>query len=162
MLGCSVVSFSLWPQAPLFMGFPRHKYWSGLPFPSPGDLRNPGIKPISPTSPALAGDFLTSAPLVMYWILGKLGKTHFNQEYLLVGCVWPTSYLVTSLCQKEKTRWVLEFSFTKQPGWGVCSHYTLENPSNAALTLWGLIAESTESEWGVLVMWWGVWQEESS
>ena len=34
-------------QAPLFMGFPRQKYWSGLPFP-PGDLPNPGIEPASP------------------------------------------------------------------------------------------------------------------
>ena len=35
-------------QAPLSMGFPRREYWSGLPFPSPGALPNPGIKPRSP------------------------------------------------------------------------------------------------------------------
>ena len=35
-------------EAPLFMGFPRQEYWSGLPFPSPGDLPNPGIEPRSP------------------------------------------------------------------------------------------------------------------
>ena len=35
-------------QAPLSMGFPRQDYWSGWPFPSPGDLPNPGIKPVSP------------------------------------------------------------------------------------------------------------------
>ena len=40
-------------QAPLSMGFPRQEYWSGLPFPSPGDLSNPGIKP---RSPALQAD----------------------------------------------------------------------------------------------------------
>ena len=34
-------------QAPLFLGFPRHEYWSGLPFPSPGDLPDPGIEPTS-------------------------------------------------------------------------------------------------------------------
>jgi len=39
-------------QAFLWMGFPRQEYWSGLPFPSLGDLPSPGIKP---TSPALAG-----------------------------------------------------------------------------------------------------------
>ena len=44
-------------QAPLSMGFSRQEYWSGLPFPSPGDLPNPGIKPASPVSPALAGGF---------------------------------------------------------------------------------------------------------
>ena len=36
-------------QAPLSMGFPRQEYLSGLPFPSPGDLLNPGIEPTSPT-----------------------------------------------------------------------------------------------------------------
>ena len=46
-------------QAPLSMGFPRQEYWSGLPFPSPGDLPDPGFKP---TSPALAGGFFTTEP----------------------------------------------------------------------------------------------------
>ena len=46
-------------QAPPSMGFSRPEYWSGLPFPSPGDLPNPGIKP---RSPALQADFLTSEP----------------------------------------------------------------------------------------------------
>ena len=36
-------------QAPLSTGFSRQEYWSGLPFPSPGDLPNPGIEPGSPT-----------------------------------------------------------------------------------------------------------------
>ena len=36
-------------QAPLSMGLPRQEYWSGLPFPSPGDLPDPGIQPQSPT-----------------------------------------------------------------------------------------------------------------
>ena len=35
-------------QVPLSMGFSRQEYWSGLPFPSPGNLPNPGIKPLSP------------------------------------------------------------------------------------------------------------------
>ena len=42
-------------QAPLSMGFSRQEYWSGLPFPSPGDLPNPGIEP---GSPALQTDTL--------------------------------------------------------------------------------------------------------
>ena len=41
------------------MGFSRQEYWSGLPFPSPGDLPDPGIKP---GSPALEADALTSEP----------------------------------------------------------------------------------------------------
>jgi len=46
-------------EAPLLMGFPSQEYWSGLLFPSPGDLPNPGIKP---TSPAWAGGFFTLVP----------------------------------------------------------------------------------------------------
>ena len=44
-------------QAPLSMGFSKQEYWSGLPFPSPGDLPDPGIKP---RSPALQADDLPS------------------------------------------------------------------------------------------------------
>ena len=50
-------------QAPLSMKFSRQEYWCGLPFPSPGDLPDPGIKPASLVSPALAGGFFTTAPL---------------------------------------------------------------------------------------------------
>ena len=63
MLSCSsrVQLFAtLWTvarQAPLSMGFPRQEYWSGLPFPSPGDLLDPGMEP---TSPALVGKFFTA------------------------------------------------------------------------------------------------------
>ena len=46
-------------QAPLSMGFSRQEYWSGLPFPSPGDLPDPGIKP---RSPALQADSLALRP----------------------------------------------------------------------------------------------------
>ena len=47
--------------APLSMGFSRQKNWSGLPCPPPGDLLNLGIKPMSLTSPALAGGFFTTS-----------------------------------------------------------------------------------------------------
>ena len=50
-------------QAPLSMGFFRQEYWSGLPFPPPGDLPNPGIKPESPMSPALQEDSLPAESL---------------------------------------------------------------------------------------------------
>ena len=46
-------------QAPPSMGFPRQEYWSGLPFPSPGDLPDPGIEP---RSPSFQADALTSEP----------------------------------------------------------------------------------------------------
>ena len=47
-------------RAPLSREFSRQEYWSGLPFSSPGDLPDPGIKP---KSPALAGRFFTTEPL---------------------------------------------------------------------------------------------------
>ena len=55
-------------QAPPSMGFSRQEYWSGLPFPSPGDLPDPGVEPRSPT---LQVDALTSEPP---------GKPHYNME----------------------------------------------------------------------------------
>ena len=51
------------PQAPLSMRFPRQEYWrSGLSFPPPGDLPNPGIEPLSLASQALVGRFFTTVP----------------------------------------------------------------------------------------------------
>ena len=47
-------------QAPLSKGFSRQEYWSGLSYPPPEDLPNPGIKLTSPASPALAGEFFTT------------------------------------------------------------------------------------------------------
>ena len=49
-------------QAPLDMEFSRQEYWSRLPFPTPGDLPDPGINTESPTSPTLAGRFFTTEP----------------------------------------------------------------------------------------------------
>ena len=63
-LSCVRLIATLWivaHQAPLSMGFSRQEYWSGFPFPSPGDLPEPGIEPMSLTSPALAGGFFTSS-----------------------------------------------------------------------------------------------------
>ena len=47
-------------QAPLSIGFSRQEYWSGWPFPPPGDLPDSGIEPESLTSPALAGRVFTT------------------------------------------------------------------------------------------------------
>ena len=53
------ISWTVVYQASLSKGFSRQAYWSGLPFPSPGDLPDPGIEP---KSPALAGGFFTTEP----------------------------------------------------------------------------------------------------
>ena len=63
-----VTPWSVSLQAPLSMGFPRQKYWSGLSFPPPGDLPDPGIEPMSPVAHTLQAD---SLPLshwhLRYW-----------------------------------------------------------------------------------------------
>ena len=68
-------------QAPLSMEFSRQEYWSGLPFPPPGYLPNPGIKSVSPE---LAGRFFTTElpgkPLEFYSALqfSKISHTQFH------------------------------------------------------------------------------------
>ena len=60
------------PPGPSVHGFPRKEYWSGLPFPSPGDLLNPGIEPMCP---ALAGGFFTLSHLVV-WMRKTINSMH--------------------------------------------------------------------------------------
>ena len=57
-----VTSWTVVHQAPLSMRFPRQEYWSGLPFPTSGDLPQPGIEPVSLASPPLAGGFFINMP----------------------------------------------------------------------------------------------------
>ena len=57
-----VTSWTVAHQAPLSMGFSRQEYWSGLPCPPPGYLPDPGIEPVSLTSPALPVGSLPLAP----------------------------------------------------------------------------------------------------
>ena len=63
-LNCVQLFVTLWTvscQAPQSVGFPRQEYWNGLPFPSPGDLPDPGIRLESLTSPVLVGGFFTTS-----------------------------------------------------------------------------------------------------
>ena len=65
MLSCSVVYDSIdcvAHQTPLSKEFSRQEYWSKLLFPTPGHLPDPGIKPMTPASPAFAGGFFTTEP----------------------------------------------------------------------------------------------------
>ena len=55
----SLRTHGLWPARLFFLGFSRQEYWSGLPYPSPGDLPNPGTEPGSPT---LQADSLLLSP----------------------------------------------------------------------------------------------------
>ena len=78
-------------KAPLSMGFSRHEYWSGLPFPSPGDLPDPGIEL---GSPALQADALPSElpgkpPIICLVVIKP------------VGCVWDFSHEVIFKLRSE-------------------------------------------------------------
>ena len=67
---CVQLLATLWtvaPQAPLFMGFSRQEHWSSLPGPPPGDLPNPGIKPVSLLSPELTDGFFITTALRGVW-----------------------------------------------------------------------------------------------
>ena len=80
LLSCVWLFATLWTvayKAPPTMGFSRQEYWSGLPFHSPGDLPNPGIKP---GSPALEADALTSEPP---------GKPYYGTPYYVCSYFHP-------------------------------------------------------------------------
>ena len=85
VLSCSVMSDSFatpWTvarQAPLSMEFSGQEYWSGLPFPLPGDLPNPGIEPVSP---ALADGFFTTEPPGKPFFTLLLLLSHFSHVRL--------------------------------------------------------------------------------
>ena len=67
------------------MGFSRQEYWSGLPCPPPGDLSNPGMKPVSPVSPALLADSLPTEPAGMQ-------HYHYSVQFSSVAQSCPTLY----------------------------------------------------------------------
>ena len=98
-LSCSVISIlaTLWTvacQAPLSMGFSRQEYWSGLPFPSPGDLPDPGIEPTSLASPALAGRFFTTSAT---WEAPEVGSREKQNWTLTNFGTWPNLKGIISL-----------------------------------------------------------------
>ena len=84
-------------QAPLSMGFSRQEYWSGLPFSSPRNLPDPGIKPMSHV-PALTGGFFNSsaiwkAPHTAVVVLNGAGRSGaWREEILLLSLCWGCWY----------------------------------------------------------------------
>ena len=85
-------SSTLWTiahQIPLSMGFSQQEYQSGLPFPPPGDLPNPGIEPRSLKSPALVGRFFTTSATWEACLddLQNLSrKIYVNEDLILSAC----------------------------------------------------------------------------
>ena len=92
-------------QAPLSMGFSRQEYWSGLPFPSPEDLPNPGIEP---GSPALEADALISEP-------EGLSKTEANK--LIIMQTEKTKVFVINTGWKERIRGWVTKKRSNYPEW---------------------------------------------
>ena len=87
---CSTLA-TLWTvacQGPLSMKFSRQEYWSGLPFPTSGDLPDPRIKPTSLASPALAGTFFITHHLGSHAKLGWHKKSFCNWELKHVTTGW--------------------------------------------------------------------------
>ena len=69
-------------QSPLSMGFSKQEYWNGLPFPSSGDLPEPGIEPGSFASPALAGRQILYHYLYI-WVILKYSLKFFMFKVIL-------------------------------------------------------------------------------
>ena len=67
-------------QAPLSTGFYGQGYWSGFPFPPPGDFPDPGIGRLSPATPVLAGRFLTTEPPGKHLLGGEYAKMRMNKH----------------------------------------------------------------------------------
>ena len=91
------------PLVPLSMGFHKQEYWSGLPFPAPGDLPHPGIKP---TSSALADRFFTTEPPGGYWVANlttptKRPEAYWNSWHGGIG----GSHLTLSFCITKVSRY---------------------------------------------------------
>ena len=91
LLGCVQIFVALWSvahQIPLFMDFPRQEYWSGLLFPSPGDLSHPEIKPTILQVDSLPLSHQRSPYICVYiciyiiWILFKLRKGDLAIKYI--------------------------------------------------------------------------------
>ena len=77
---CVQLFATLWiiaPQAPLSMGFSQQEHWSGLSYPPPGDLPNPGIEPQPPVTPELQVNLLPAEPSGKPWAKKKWFKTLF-------------------------------------------------------------------------------------
>ena len=84
----SVIPLTVAHQAPPSMGFSRQEYWSGLPFPPPGDLPDPGIEPMAPGSPALQVDSLPLSPLWYCYLLLSITTTaRYKNQWKMDGMV---------------------------------------------------------------------------
>ena len=95
----------LWPtacQAPLFMGFSRQEYWSGLPSSPPGNLLDPGMELTPLMSPTLAGRFFTTSAS---WEAHHMPYNHDYQSLINKNVEKIKDYIVTTVPTK-KGKWI--------------------------------------------------------
>ena len=85
-------------QAPLSTEFSRQEYWSGLPFPPPGDLPNPEMEPVSPASPAQTGRFFTAR-------VTRVGMPQ-TSEHLHTSVPLPTVLLLRGTASSPLPTWI--------------------------------------------------------
>ena len=131
---CVWLFVTLWTvarQVPLSMGLSRQEYWSGLSCPSPGDLSDPGIKPASLTSPALAGRFFIAAPGKLLYTLEILNIVnvcwHWRMDdrvtnWLSLAGMRECPGYGTFMIINESSVWICELGFLNHfflltPGW---------------------------------------------
>jgi len=118
-------SWTVAHQALLSMGFPRQEYWSGLPFPSLGDLPDSGIKPRSPT---LVGRFFTTEPpgkpvnsytlsvpiVVMYRVLGENAHSMHRSSVLFLHLLCESKIISQLKNEIKQRRVVLKYEIYEQ------------------------------------------------
>ena len=109
---CVQFFVTLWTvahQAFLSMGFSQQEYWIGFPFPPPGDLPDPGIEPMSPTSPALQVDSLPlihwGSPNIIYACVHAKSLQLCLTFYDPVDCS-PPGFYVSGILQVRILAWV--------------------------------------------------------
>ena len=95
-------------QASLYMVFPRQDFWSGLPFPSPGDLTDPGIEL---STPALAGRFFTTEPPGKPMVSFKPPPNSCDRNHFLVSEEESEAQVKSLAHSARSTIWIPESEF---------------------------------------------------
>ena len=146
---CSVVSDSVTPwtaahQAPLSMGLSRQDYWSGLTFPTPGDLSNPGIKPRSFASPALADGFFTTWEAPME---NDMAIPQIIQHRIII---WSNSSTLGIIAQRNESRDQNSYLNTYLHSSVIHSSQNVE-ASHVPISRWQETTCRTYIRWGIIL-----------
>ena len=103
-------------QAPLSMEFSKQEYWSGLPFPSPGYLPNPGIEP---GSPELQADYLWFEPPGPLNILECYSQIDCFLPFICIGISFLLRFLMSRYVHQRRACWVSRSQGMSPPHWNI-------------------------------------------